>query len=247
MHFRCNRRRAGRLPQPVGLRARPVPVAGRRGDGRDGADQAPLLHHPRRAQSQAHHPRRPPLRLESAARPLASATLAGVVATGARVELTTGKRRRRTAARLGTRTAEINPSRSDRRGAQMTTSPLTEQTPLVIPEQLKPRDGRFGCGPSKVRPRRSRTSRATAPRVMGTSHRQKPVKALVGEIRAGLRELFCAARRLRGRARQRRRDRVLGRGGLRPRAAALAAPDATASSRRSSPPSAPARRSLRTR
>ena len=40
-------------------------------------------------------------------------------------------------------------------------------------------------------PRRSRASRARAPRVMGTSHRQKPVKALVGEIRAGLRELFA--------------------------------------------------------
>ena len=52
---------ARRLPQPVALRARALPAAGRRGDGRDGADQAPLLHHARRAQPQAHHPCRPGL------------------------------------------------------------------------------------------------------------------------------------------------------------------------------------------
>ena len=57
---------------------------------------------------------------------------------------------------------------------------------------------------------------------MGTSHRQAPVKALVGRVRAGLAELFGAARRLRGRARQRRHDRLLGRRG------ALAGPRARA-------------------
>ena len=63
-----------------------------------------------------------------------------------------------------------------------------QQSP--IPEQLKPADGRFGCGPSKVRPQAlARLVEAGAP--MGTSHRQKPVKALVGEIRSGLRELFA--------------------------------------------------------
>jgi len=69
----------------------------------------------------------------------------------------------------------------------MTTS--TEQQ-LEIPEQLKPADGRFGCGPSKVRPAALARLAGDGAGVMGTSHRQKPVKALVGEIRAGLRELF---------------------------------------------------------
>jgi phosphoserine aminotransferase len=74
----------------------------------------------------------------------------------------------------------------------MTTSPLTQQTPLTIPEQLKPGDGRFGCGPSKVRPEALARLADEGAKVMGTSHRQKPVKALVGEIRSGLRELFGA-------------------------------------------------------
>jgi phosphoserine aminotransferase len=73
----------------------------------------------------------------------------------------------------------------------MTTSPLTEQTPLVIPDELRPRDGRFGCGPSKVRPEALARLASEGGAVMGTSHRQKPVKALVGEVRAGLRELFA--------------------------------------------------------
>jgi phosphoserine aminotransferase len=74
----------------------------------------------------------------------------------------------------------------------MTTSPLTEQAALVIPEELKPSDGRFGCGPSKVRPQALAHLASEGAAVMGTSHRQKPVKALVGEIRAGLGELFAA-------------------------------------------------------
>jgi phosphoserine aminotransferase len=74
----------------------------------------------------------------------------------------------------------------------MTTSPLTQQTPLVIPDELRPADGRFGCGPSKVRPQALARLAGEGGAVMGTSHRQKPVKALVGEIRAGLRELFAA-------------------------------------------------------
>jgi len=73
----------------------------------------------------------------------------------------------------------------------MTTSPATAQTPLVIPEELKPLDGRFGCGPSKVRPQALARLASDGAALMGTSHRQKPVKALVGEIRAGLRELFA--------------------------------------------------------
>jgi phosphoserine aminotransferase len=74
----------------------------------------------------------------------------------------------------------------------MTTSPMTETTPLVIPDELRPVDGRFGCGPSKVRPQALARLADEGASVMGTSHRQKPVKALVGEIRAGLRSLFSA-------------------------------------------------------
>jgi phosphoserine aminotransferase len=73
----------------------------------------------------------------------------------------------------------------------MTSTPVTEQTPLIIPDELKPGDGRFGCGPSKVRPEAIARLAAEGAAVMGTSHRQKPVKSLVGEIRAGLRELFA--------------------------------------------------------
>jgi phosphoserine aminotransferase len=73
----------------------------------------------------------------------------------------------------------------------MPTSP-PQTTPLVIPEELKPSDGRFGCGPSKVRPQALTRLAGEGAAVMGTSHRQQPVKALVGEIRSGLRELFGA-------------------------------------------------------
>jgi phosphoserine aminotransferase len=74
----------------------------------------------------------------------------------------------------------------------MTTSPLTEQQQLVIPDELKPADGRFGCGPSKVRPQALARLASDGAAVMGTSHRQQPVKALVGEIREGLGQLFSA-------------------------------------------------------
>jgi len=61
---------------------------------------------------------------------------------------------------------------------------------LQIPEQLKPVDGRFGCGPSKVRPEAvARLADPGAP--MGTSHRQAPVKQVVARIRAGLGDLFA--------------------------------------------------------
>ncbi|MDP9117489.1 MAG: phosphoserine transaminase [Actinomycetota bacterium] len=62
-------------------------------------------------------------------------------------------------------------------------------TSLHVPDHLKPADGRFGCGPSKVRPE---ALRALAERsdLMGTSHRQAPVKTLVHELREGLRALF---------------------------------------------------------
>ncbi len=73
----------------------------------------------------------------------------------------------------------------------MPDSTAAQTTSLVIPGVLKPADGRFGCGPSKVRPQALARLASEGAAVMGTSHRQKPVKALVGEIRAGLRELFA--------------------------------------------------------
>ncbi|MGV0812245.1 phosphoserine transaminase [Mycolicibacterium boenickei] len=60
---------------------------------------------------------------------------------------------------------------------------------LIIPADLKPRDGRFGCGPSKVRPEQL-TALAAAGDLFGTSHRQAPIKNLVGRVRDGLRQLF---------------------------------------------------------
>ena len=63
-------------------------------------------------------------------------------------------------------------------------------TSLQIPDAIKPADGRFGCGPSKVRPEQLAHLAAAGAAVMGTSHRQAPVKAVVGRVRAGLRELF---------------------------------------------------------
>jgi phosphoserine aminotransferase len=60
---------------------------------------------------------------------------------------------------------------------------------LTIPADLKPRDGRFGCGPSKVRPEQL-TALVAAGDLFGTSHRQAPVKNLVGRVRDGLRQLF---------------------------------------------------------
>jgi phosphoserine aminotransferase len=59
-----------------------------------------------------------------------------------------------------------------------------------IPSDIKPRDGRFGCGPSKVRPEQLKALTTTAAALFGTSHRQAPVKDLVGRVRSGVAELF---------------------------------------------------------
>jgi phosphoserine aminotransferase len=67
--------------------------------------------------------------------------------------------------------------------------PLTAGPGLQIPEDLLPADGRFGCGPSKVRPEHL-VRLADSDLLIGTSHRKAPVKALVGRVRAGMRELF---------------------------------------------------------
>src|SRR5215213_6035704 len=63
-------------------------------------------------------------------------------------------------------------------------------TELVIPDELKPADGRFGSGPSKVRPEQLEHLAAHGVGVMGTSHRQPPVRAVVARVREGLSELF---------------------------------------------------------
>ena len=63
-------------------------------------------------------------------------------------------------------------------------------TSLRIPDHLKPADGRFGCGPSKVR-RDALDRLGERHDLMGTSHRQAPVKNVVRQVRDGLRELFA--------------------------------------------------------
>ncbi|CAB4666619.1 MAG: phosphoserine transaminase [Actinobacteria bacterium] len=61
---------------------------------------------------------------------------------------------------------------------------------IKIPENLKPSDGRFGCGPSKIRPEALSALSASGASILGTSHRQKPVKHVVNRVRTGLASLF---------------------------------------------------------
>jgi phosphoserine aminotransferase len=68
-------------------------------------------------------------------------------------------------------------------------TPETAET-TQIPAELKPADGRFGCGPSKVRPEALATL-ADQAALMGTSHRQAPVRDVVRRVRSGLTELFA--------------------------------------------------------
>jgi phosphoserine aminotransferase len=63
-------------------------------------------------------------------------------------------------------------------------------TEIEIPADLRPADGRFGCGPSKVRPEQLAALSGKDAGLMGTSHRQKPIKSLVGRVRSGLSDLF---------------------------------------------------------
>ena len=66
----------------------------------------------------------------------------------------------------------------------------TDPRSIRISPDLLPQDGRFGCGPSKVRPEQIRDVVAAGSTLLGTSHRQAPVKNLVGSLRDGLRSLF---------------------------------------------------------
>ena len=61
---------------------------------------------------------------------------------------------------------------------------------LQIPADIKPADGRFGSGPSKVRTEALDALAATGTSLLGTSHRQAPVKNLVGRVREGVKDLF---------------------------------------------------------
>jgi phosphoserine aminotransferase len=69
---------------------------------------------------------------------------------------------------------------------------VSEATPpITIPSELLPADGRFGSGPSKVRAEAVAALAATGRQLLGTSHRQAPVRGLVGRVRDGLRTLFA--------------------------------------------------------
>lgn len=70
------------------------------------------------------------------------------------------------------------------------TAGTADPTAVRIPDDLKPADGRFGCGPSKVRPQALARLADQGAALLGTSHRQEPVRAVVRRIREGLTELF---------------------------------------------------------
>ena len=65
-----------------------------------------------------------------------------------------------------------------------------DPTQLQLPADLRPADGRFGCGPSKVRPEQVARLSELGATMLGTSHRQAPVKGLVRQVREGLTSLF---------------------------------------------------------
>ena len=68
---------------------------------------------------------------------------------------------------------------------------MTDATPIRLPSELLPSDGRFGSGPSKVRTEAVAALADAAPGYLGTSHREPGVRSVVGRARAGLRELFA--------------------------------------------------------
>jgi phosphoserine aminotransferase len=70
------------------------------------------------------------------------------------------------------------------------TVPVLSPSEILIPSALLPSDGRFGCGPSKVRQEALDALVASGPSYMGTSHRQDGVRSVVGALRDGLTALF---------------------------------------------------------
>jgi phosphoserine aminotransferase len=80
---------------------------------------------------------------------------------------------------------------SDQRtGAAATASRGPAGAGITIPASLRPADGRFGCGPSKIRPEQLTALAGPGAALLGTSHRQAPVRSLVQRIREGLASLF---------------------------------------------------------
>jgi phosphoserine aminotransferase len=62
---------------------------------------------------------------------------------------------------------------------------------ITLPPDLRPSDGRFGSGPSKVRADAIAALVAAGPTYLGTSHRQSPVRSVVGRVRSGMADLFA--------------------------------------------------------
>src|SRR5947209_11810886 len=62
---------------------------------------------------------------------------------------------------------------------------------ITLPADLRPADGRFGCGPSKIRPEGVAALLATGTSYLRTSHRQSAVRSVVGRLRSGMKELFA--------------------------------------------------------
>jgi len=69
-------------------------------------------------------------------------------------------------------------------------SAVADTPSIRIPDDLKPADGRFGCGPSKVRPESVSALAGVATTYLGTSHRQKTVRDQVARLRRGIAEFF---------------------------------------------------------
>ena len=67
---------------------------------------------------------------------------------------------------------------------------MSEPATIVIPADLRPADGRFGSGPTKLRPEQVAALAAAGQKLLGTSHRQAPVRAVVQRVREGLAQLF---------------------------------------------------------
>jgi phosphoserine aminotransferase len=68
---------------------------------------------------------------------------------------------------------------------------MSEPAKIVIPAELRPADGRFGSGPTKVRPEQVAALAAAGQTLLGTSHRQAPVRGVVQRVRDGLAQLFA--------------------------------------------------------
>src|SRR5690606_13307024 len=105
----------------------------------------------------------------------------------------------RDATRSSLREVSMAPTLLPRRDTSRTGSPVHPTTArlgavstpdIAIPDDLLPADGRFGCGPSKVRPDAVEMLAGSASHYLGTSHRQAPVRFKVGELRNGIAELL---------------------------------------------------------